>query len=136
MQATANATTRIIDSDLLDHDGLMQRCMGNQTLVEHLLNRYMDLVSHEITSLETAVQGANRQAVRQIAHRLKGTSATVGSNRTSALAAQVEQNSATEDWALLNSIVAEIREVHATVTDYYRDSRGSRHRMRNSGGDA
>lgn len=113
----------------------MQRCMGNQTLVERLLNRYMDLVSEEITSLETAVQGENQQAVKQIAHRLKGTSATVGSNRTCMLAAQVEQESSSDDWALLNSIVDEIRDVHTTVTEYYRESHGSRHRLHDSGGE-
>lgn len=113
----------------------MQRCMGNQALVEHLLNRYMDVVSDDINLLEAALQGENPDALAQIAHRLKGTSATVGSSRTCKLAAQVEQESAAEDWALLNSIVAEIRDVHASVTQYYRESHVSHHRMHNSGGD-
>lgn len=131
MQASAKANNWETDSELLDQDLLIRRCMGNYALVERLLTRYADLVSQDCDLLETALKDEDPKALAQIAHRLKGTSATVGSRRTCELASLVEQESDAADWPVLRRIVAEIRDVHVSVTEYCRRSLGSYQRLDN-----
>lgn len=133
MQASAIASARGIDSEFLDQDSLVERCMGNHALVQRLLTRYMDVVSQECDLLDTALRGEDPRSLAQVAHRLKGASATIGSSRTCELATLIEQESAAADWPLLSSIVAEIRDVHASVTQHYRESLSSYPRVVNCG---
>lgn len=135
MHASAKVDVTGIDNDLLDQDSLVERCMGNYALVERLLTRYTDLVSQDCELLETALDDADAKALAQVAHRLKGTSSTVGSRRTSELAGRIEQESQAEDWPLLRSIVAEIRQVHIDVTKHCRQSLGSHRHVDTCGGD-
>lgn len=125
MQPNVKANNRGIDSELLDQDSLVERCMGNYELVERLLTRYMELVSQDCDLLERALSDEDAKTLALVAHRLKGTSATVGSSRTCQLATLVEQESEAADWPTLRSVVAEIREVHFRVTEHCRQSLGS-----------
>ena len=120
--ASMTATGREADEGYLDPQLLVERCLGNLDLVQRLLTRYMDSGSHDCQQLEAALQVGDLATIATIAHRLKGSSATIGSQRMTDLAALIETASRTNDVAELESLATEIGETQSEVRKHCQKS--------------
>jgi HPt (histidine-containing phosphotransfer) domain-containing protein len=65
------------DPQVLDLQGLLDRCMGNLDLVQRLLDRFEQWVPDELAELEEALAIEDAERIAQAAHRIKGSSANI-----------------------------------------------------------
>jgi HPt (histidine-containing phosphotransfer) domain-containing protein len=78
-------------SEILDWDGLCTRCMDNLDLVQRVLARFQEQLPGELLELESALERGDAQHVASVAHRIKGTSASVSATSLQKAAEQVEE---------------------------------------------
>ena len=62
----------------INHEQLLQRCMGNLQLAERILGRFEVSVSTDIDQLISSINSQSNEEIRQPAHRIKGACANVG----------------------------------------------------------
>jgi len=87
-QAAVSPTTKV-----LDLEGLLHRCMGNVDLVRRVLEKFQTRLPEELAELEKALEGADMERLARIAHRVRGSSATVSAEGLAQAAAEVEDAS-------------------------------------------
>lgn len=63
---------------IFDESDLLDRCLGNQSLAERIVQKFRLQLQLEIPSLEQAAQRADWENTGTLAHRLKGSAAAVG----------------------------------------------------------
>lgn len=112
------------DIELLDYEWLIERCLGNVTLAQRLVSRYAESGQQDCDRLRAAQQAGDLRTVRSVAHRLKGSSAAIGSRRMAQLADIIEQQSDTLDAEDLLSKVLEISQAHVEVSQRCRELAG------------
>ena len=61
----------------LNHDELLQRCLGNVNLFERVLLRFNDEVPKDISRLEELAVSDDAEEFRRLAHKLKGSAANI-----------------------------------------------------------
>jgi HPt (histidine-containing phosphotransfer) domain-containing protein len=87
------ATEQAVDSaasNILDVDGLINRCMGNIELAQRVLEKFQQRLPEELAELESALERGNTDEVARVAHRLRGSSASVSAEGIMQAAAEVE----------------------------------------------
>lgn len=114
--APVTATEKDSADELLNPQVLVERCMGNLSLAQRLLARFADSGRQDCDQLEAALRAGDLSSLATVAHRLKGSSATIGSNHMAQLASLIEQESKSSEGANLESIVVEIRDVQIEVS--------------------
>jgi HPt (histidine-containing phosphotransfer) domain-containing protein len=81
---------RLVDPDVLG--ALRQfRVPGEQDPVQQVVDVFVEVTPGRLNELLQAAARRDQQAVREIAHTLKGSAGMVGANAMRALAAEVEQ---------------------------------------------
>lgn len=75
---------------VLDIQQLRDRCLGNEELVERILDKLEHTISEELQGIHRALLHADYPALATIAHRLKGTAANVGAEPLREVAQQLE----------------------------------------------
>jgi len=90
--------------------------------LKSILHVFLDTTPDSILQLKEAVASNTTAKVQSIAHTIKGSSANVGANHLSSLAADLEQKAkanSTQDFAdLLSKIVAEAQAVDQDLKKY------------------
>lgn len=104
------------NGDFLNPQTLVERCMGNLDLVQRLLSRYADAGRQDCEQLEAALRAGDLTTLAFVAHRLKGSSVTIGFNRMASLASRIEAESKSSEPVNLEGIVAEICSVQIEVS--------------------
>lgn len=98
---------------------------GNATLVKRVLSTYASSLERAHHELALARSAGQPEALRQLAHTLKSSSASVGALTLSALCAQVEHHmrstAALEAGTLLDAVQNEMRRVTGAVQAMLRD---------------
>ncbi len=79
------------DPAALNHEELLARCMGNIEFAERVLAKFQDSFGQDLESLETELKSENAETVASVAHRLKGSSASVGAPGLNQYAAEIEE---------------------------------------------
>ena len=76
-------------SDILDVDDLKNRCLGNMTFVQQVLQLLADRAEADIVQLEQVAAQDDYEGSYHVAHRLKGAFANASAVRMSELAEEL-----------------------------------------------
>jgi len=74
---------------------------GDKQIVAPLLSKFVDELTADLAASEQAITDQNAEALRQIAHRIKGTSANLHALMLSAAARELEQACTEADTSLM-----------------------------------
>ena len=82
---------------LFDREDFIERLMGNEDLARRIVHRFMDDMPSQIALLAEAVNNLDAQAVRLVAHSIKGSAANVGGLEMREIAWKLEQTGGVGD---------------------------------------
>jgi HPt (histidine-containing phosphotransfer) domain-containing protein len=77
--------------ELLDLRYLAEAAEGDVTFIESILHDYLKGTDQQLEELRGALLAQDRDAVRRLAHSVKGASASVGALKVMELAAELEE---------------------------------------------
>ena len=86
---------------LIDFAALLEMLGGDRQVVVSLLSKFVDELTADLAASEQAITDQNAEALRQIAHRMKGTSANLHALMLSAAARELEQACTEADASLM-----------------------------------
>ncbi len=93
------------------------------SLIE-LLDMFIELFPQELKPLETAIANRAPQAVRTVAHALKGDALNATALPLSQVLAQMESEAFNEDWALMNDKYKTVKLEFGRIVDYILKRKG------------
>ncbi len=67
--------------EMLNLDELRNRCMGNIDLVNRVLKKFQTRFPEELAEMKQALECGDSERIARVAHRVKGTSASVSAKR-------------------------------------------------------
>ena len=110
----------------IDLSALLEMLGGDKQIVASLLSKFVDELTMDLAASELAITDQDAEALRQIAHRIKGTSANLHALMLSAAARELEQ-ACTEADASLMTIKQQVmsdqaRLVRETIESWRTDS--------------
>ena len=85
----------------IDLSALLEMLGGDKQIVAPLLSKFVDELTADLAASEQAITDQNAEALRQIAHRMKGTSANLHALMLSAAARELEQACTEADASLM-----------------------------------
>ena len=85
----------------LDFSALLEMLGGDKQVVASLLSKFVDELATDLAASELAITDQDAEALRQIAHRIKGTSANLHALMLSAAARELEQACTEADASLM-----------------------------------
>ena len=85
----------------LDFSALLEMLGGDKQVVASLLSKFVDELTTDLAASELAITDQDAEALRQIAHRIKGTSANLHALMLSAAARELEQACTEVDASLM-----------------------------------
>jgi HPt (histidine-containing phosphotransfer) domain-containing protein len=85
----------------IDFDALLEMLGGETQIVTSLLSKFVEELTTDLAASEQAVTDHDAEALRQIAHRIKGTSANLHALMLSAAARELEQACTEADASLM-----------------------------------
>ena len=88
-------------SSPIDFSALLEMLGGDQQIVASLLSKFVDELTADLTASAQASANQDAEALRQIAHRIKGTSANLHALMLSAAARELEQACTEADASLM-----------------------------------
>ncbi|MGE0114607.1 MAG: Hpt domain-containing protein [Steroidobacteraceae bacterium] len=91
------------------------RSLRNGALLPQLLRTYRDQAARQIEEIRSAVNDADHEAVRVIAHTLKSASFSIGATRLGELCAQLEANARQQALDKSSSLCDELDECFAAL---------------------
>jgi HPt (histidine-containing phosphotransfer) domain-containing protein len=84
-QAATSATSQVVDIE-----GLVNRCMGNIELAQRVLEKFRQRFPEDLAELEEALTLGDMEKLARTAHRIRGSSATMSAEGLAEAAASVE----------------------------------------------
>lgn len=91
-----------------DYEQLLQQWNGKEEFVAKVLRLFETEASSDILELSKALEAEDADNLGKLAHRIKGSSATVGAERIRSLAAKIEIYGREKDCAAATPYVAEL----------------------------
>jgi HPt (histidine-containing phosphotransfer) domain-containing protein len=85
----------------IDFSALLEMLGGDKQMVASLLSKFVDELTTDLTASEQAITDQDAEALRQIAHRIKGTSANLHALMLLAAARELEQACTEADASLM-----------------------------------
>jgi CheY-like chemotaxis protein/HPt (histidine-containing phosphotransfer) domain-containing protein len=85
------------DVPTYDHDGVLERLMGDESLVREVISMFLEDTPRQMDALARALQAGDATAVRRLAHTVKGAAGNVGAQVVQAAALRLEQASESGD---------------------------------------
>ena len=85
----------------IDLSALLEMLGGDKQVVASLLSKFVDELTTDLAASELAITDQDAEALRQIAHRIKGTSANLHALMLSAAARELEQACTEADASLM-----------------------------------
>ena len=85
----------------IDLSALLEMLGGDKQIVASLLSKFVDELTTDLAASELAITDQDAEALRQIAHRVKGTSANLHALMLSAAARELEQECTEADASLM-----------------------------------
>lgn len=78
------------DSEAVEFEGLVERCMGNLAFVERVLGKFQERFPQQVAELEGLLETKDAERLATVAHRMKGNSANVSATGLQQIAAEIE----------------------------------------------
>jgi PAS domain S-box-containing protein len=97
-------TTVSIDPGF-DADDLLDRMMGSDDLARRVVSMFVKDTPHQLAALAKAIQEANHQNARLIAHSIKGSAANIGGQSLCRVAGQMEKLGEAGDLAAVEGMM-------------------------------
>lgn len=88
-------------SSSIDFSALLEMLGGDRQIVASLLSKFVAELTADLTASAQAIADQDAEALRQIAHRIKGTSANLHALMLSAAARELEQACTEADASLM-----------------------------------
>ena len=85
----------------IDFSALLEMLGGDKQIVASLLSKFVDELTTDLAASELSITHQDAEALRQIAHRIKGTSANLHALMLSAAARELEQACTEADASLM-----------------------------------
>ena len=85
----------------IDLSALLEMLGGDKQIVASLLSKFVDELTMDLAASEQAITDQDAEVLRQIAHRIKGTSANLHALMLSAAARELEQACTEADASLM-----------------------------------
>lgn len=85
----------------IDFAALLEMLGGDKQIVASLLSRFVEELNSDLATSEQAMVDQDAEALRQVAHRVKGTSANLHALMLSAAARELEQACTEADASLM-----------------------------------
>ena len=85
----------------IDFDALLEMLGGDKQIVSSLLSKFVNELTLDLATSEQAIFDHDAETLRQIAHRVKGTSANLHALMLSAAARELEQACTEADASLM-----------------------------------
>lgn len=104
--------------NVFDLEGLRKRCMGDLHLVQNVLKTFHERMPTELKTIETALQSRDTDEIARIAHRVRGTSASVSADGMARAAAAVEDAGRHGQLDELSNNVKHLRDEWETYLNY------------------
>ncbi len=101
---------------IINVEELLARCMGNGDMAQRILTKFQDRLGLDLEELQLGLDQQNAGAIAQVAHRIKGASASVSAPRLYGLAATIEQLGRAERISEIPSGVEQLRHEWARFT--------------------
>ncbi len=76
---------------VFDRAAMLDRCMGDEELVQEVLDMFLDNLPQRIQELQAALDAADSQAARMAAHTIKGMAANTSAEALRAIAKEMEE---------------------------------------------
>lgn len=89
-QLNAEAALDASDSEF-SLDEILERCMGNVSLVQKVLSRFLGGLEERVEELERQVERTDGRELARLAHRLRGEASNVGAQGISQYARRLEE---------------------------------------------
>lgn len=96
--------------EIWDEEKFKERVGNNISIVEHLLNLYLEEVPHLINQVEAGIQVLDYTTVFQSAHKLKGMSANIKASQIQEVAYQLELAGRAQKSEELSSLADKLKE--------------------------
>jgi HPt (histidine-containing phosphotransfer) domain-containing protein len=103
-----------------DFDFALRQCCGDRERTHRLLSRFAERVSPDCAEIRQAADADDADGVRRLAHRMKGSAATLAVHAVRALAAQVEELAASQHMDRARALLGELEQACATFADEIR----------------
>ena len=114
---------------VFDRDDLLERLMGNAALADRVLARFTSDVPAQLAALSDALNRADHNATRSIAHSVKGAAANVGGSQLREMARQIEQLAKDGDLERVRHLLPDLN----ACWERFRQAIDSDSALRNSG---
>ena len=88
--------------NVFDHNKLLARCSGKHELVNRLLRTYLEQTHADLQKLKALIPDRNADDIRDVAHRVKGSSANMVAPTLEGLAASLQQQMMDQDFSEIN----------------------------------
>lgn len=97
-------------ANAVDLDALRDRCGGNETVIQRVLEKFRSRVNDHTASLATAIKTQDYEQLRLLAHSLKGSAANVSASMVSRIAGEIEEAAKRPQGSDLAALVARLEE--------------------------
>jgi HPt (histidine-containing phosphotransfer) domain-containing protein len=98
------------DYQVFDREAFLGRIGKNETLAQKILVKFIEDVPKRMETIKGAVEKQDRDEIRLQAHTIKGSSRNVGAEKLGHYAERLEKSSSSEDFVLLEEMLAAVRE--------------------------
>jgi HPt (histidine-containing phosphotransfer) domain-containing protein len=108
----------LLPSDVLDLEGLRNRCMGNLDLVQRVLKMFCQRIPEEMGTMEKALELKDTEQIARVAHRVKGSSASVSADGVARAAAEIEEVSRAGRMTDISASIGRLHDEWDKCSDY------------------
>ncbi|MGO9111475.1 MAG: Hpt domain-containing protein [Thermoguttaceae bacterium] len=105
-------------AEVLDLQGLCDRCMGNLELVQRVLDKFEQRLPEELAELERVLELGDAAKIALVAHRIKGSSSNISAVGLHQAAAEIEDLSRAGQMADIHVRLRNLREQWQRYVDY------------------
>ncbi|HEY0008089.1 MAG TPA: Hpt domain-containing protein [Tepidisphaeraceae bacterium] len=98
----------MVETHFIDYRQLLSRCLNDRDFMKQMLEIFSDFVPQTLANLQSAVDRKDVDAVRRLAHTLKGSAANVSAEVLRQVAMNVEQQAATGDLGAVRETLPQI----------------------------
>lgn len=105
-------------SPVIDREQLLARMLGSAAMAGRMLNRFVENSVSECDLLESAIRMGDRESIRSLAHRHRGTAQTMASEPIAQVAGMLESDAAQAQTSQQLDLLDQLRSLHRDIEKY------------------